>query len=157
MRTAFPTEQRRRCPWSSPPDNRWLRGHFSIAARHRASCPFQKPSDLESLRGHAHRVLHRSLQLWVSCRRSLHTNYMPEMSSTDRQLIKRFGKKSCASPVICGRTWRARRKFWCLATRALRRRFGNAAVHGYFAVTRMNKMRPRFGFHERRVREQLTV
>jgi hypothetical protein len=30
-------------------------------------------------------------------------------------------------------------------------------VYGYFAATRMNKVGPRFGFHERRVRQQFTV
>src|SRR6266850_8218499 len=80
------------------------------------------------------------------------------MSSADSQPIERFGKNSCASAVVvCGRPGGARRKFWCFATRALRRRFDHAAVHGYFAFTRMNEVGSRFSLHERGVRQQFTI
>ena len=110
------------------------------------------------LRDRVRRVLHRSRQLWVSSRRncaSLRTSYLPEMASAGRQPIR--AQNSCASPVVCGRAGRARRKFWCLTTRALCRRIDYSALHGDLAVARMNKMGPRFGFHERRARQQFTV
>src|SRR5436190_99810 len=87
----------------------------------------------------------------------LHTKYLPE-ASADRQLIDGFGKNSCGSPVVvCGRPWRASRKFGRLVTRALRWRFDHATLHGYLATARMNEVGSRLGFHERRVRQQFTV
>src|SRR5262245_403362 len=81
---------------------------------------------------------------------------MPKRRSADRLLIKLFEGNSCASPVVCGRPGRASGKFWWFATRALRS-FDHAAVHGDFAVTRMHEVRPRFGFHERRVLQKFAV